>query len=282
MTSPNYPGDYPNHLDRTEMILVEEGLILSLQFTAFDIVPHPTCDFDHLKIVDGDGTLLMEKSCGSTDSGTVVTGSQSISSSLPARITSRSNIVNIIFSTNDWNDYRGWSLSWSAVTPGECQQHRHDVSDFRRCKISTKYTHLPEDCIRSQIWYYKFCFDEADQAICSEGFQQLRCLLIGLIAVATFVNSLYMCTTCLLRSSSNPRIFDQSAALLPLAALAKTWKPKTANLNSVTTAAAASAHLGSALPVSLTQPLELDSGNGSFHFAPQKAVAAKVSDLSTK
>ena len=59
----------------------------------------------------------------------------------------------------------------------------------------------------------------------------------------------------------------QSAALLPLAALAKTGKPTTVNLNSATTAAAATAHLGSALPVSKTQTLEPDSGNGSFHFA---------------
>ena len=97
-----------------------------------------------------------------------------------------------------------------------------------------------------------------------------------LIAVATFVNSLNMCTTCLLRSSSNPRIFDQSAALLPLAALAKTWKPKTANLNSVTTAAAASAHLGSALLVFSIQQLELEHGS-QYHFALQEDVAARVS-----
>ena len=121
MTSPNFPGNYPRNLDKTDLILVEQGLIISLIFTAFDIVPHPACDFDNLKIADGDGTILMEKSCGSTDSGTVVIGSQSIRSSLPARITSRSNIVNLIFSTNDFNSYRGWSVSWSAVTPGECQ-----------------------------------------------------------------------------------------------------------------------------------------------------------------
>ena len=66
VTSPNYPDNYPNNLDKTEMIRVKKGLVLSLKFTAFDIVPHPTCDFDYLTVRDGDGTLLMEKSCGST------------------------------------------------------------------------------------------------------------------------------------------------------------------------------------------------------------------------
>ena len=95
---------------------MEQGLILSLQFTAFDIEEPDyeydydslTCPYDHLTITDGDGTTLMEKSCGN---------------SLPAAIRSTSNIVNLLFSTNGVNSYSGWSVSWSAVTPGECQQH---------------------------------------------------------------------------------------------------------------------------------------------------------------
>ena len=103
VTSPNYPGYYPNNLEKTETIQVEEGLILSLQFTAFDI----DC-YDHLTITDGDRTTLMEKSCGST---------------IPADITSTSNIVNLVFSTSTFVTRSGWSVSWSVVTPGECQQH---------------------------------------------------------------------------------------------------------------------------------------------------------------
>ena len=38
VTSPNYPGNYPNNLEKkTEIIQVELGLVISLQFTAFDI-----------------------------------------------------------------------------------------------------------------------------------------------------------------------------------------------------------------------------------------------------
>ena len=108
VTSPNYPDNYPNSLLKTEWIEVEEGLVLSLQFTAFDIEYHSNCNYDHLTITDGDGTTLMEKSCGNY---------------LPSNITSTSNIVKLVFKTDDSVTRPGWSVSWSAVTPGECQQH---------------------------------------------------------------------------------------------------------------------------------------------------------------
>ena len=118
VTSPNYPDFYPNNLEKTETIQVEQGLILSIQFTAFNIEYHPTCNYDHLTITDGDGTTLMEKSCGSSSYGAVLIGGESIGSSLPPAITSRSNLVNLVFRT-DWSTVRtGWSVSWIAVTPG--------------------------------------------------------------------------------------------------------------------------------------------------------------------
>ena len=106
VTSPNYPGNYPDNVDTTETIKVKEGLVISLQFTAFDIEPHSTCVYDHLTITDGDGTTLMEKSCGS---------------SLPADIRSISNTVNIYFSTDASGSRPGWAVSWSAVTSGLCK-----------------------------------------------------------------------------------------------------------------------------------------------------------------
>ena len=108
VTSPNYPDNYPSNLRKTETIEVEQGWILSLQFTAFDIEYDSSCDYDHLTITDGDGTILMEKSCGN---------------SLPADITSTSNIVKLVFKTDGGVTRPGWSVSWSAVTPGECQQY---------------------------------------------------------------------------------------------------------------------------------------------------------------
>ena len=98
-------------------------MVLSLHFTGFNIqweydydyTDHPhnvvkfvACKYDHLTITDGDGTTLMEKKCGEV---------------LPADITSRSNIVNLLFITDSSYADSGWSVSWTAVTPGECQQY---------------------------------------------------------------------------------------------------------------------------------------------------------------
>ena len=118
VTSRYYPGNYDDNLEQTQAIQVEQGQILSLEFTSFDLEYHSNCTYDHLTIMDGDGKTLMEKSCGTT---------------LPADITSTSNIVKLVFST-DSSDARpnpddtrpGWSVSWTAVTPGECQ---HLVGD---------------------------------------------------------------------------------------------------------------------------------------------------------
>ena len=133
VTSPNYPRNYPNYLNKTQTIKVEERLTLFLQFTAFDIEDYPIngnleCSHfdrgDHLTITDGDGTTLMEKSCGSTSSkyGLIV-GGQSIGPFMPAAIRSRTNVVNLVFITTVHAGTRtGWSVSWSVVTSGECQQ----------------------------------------------------------------------------------------------------------------------------------------------------------------
>ena len=88
---------------------------MSLQFTAFDIESDSTCAYDHLTIMDGDGTTLMEKSCGSTSDGNVVIGRENIGSSLPPAIRSSSNTINLMFTTDVRGTRTGWSVSWRAV-----------------------------------------------------------------------------------------------------------------------------------------------------------------------
>ena len=123
VSSPNYPNDYPDNLEKTEMIQVEKGLVISLTFSEFDIEPESTCDYDHLTITEGDGTTLMEKSCGSSSEGNIVIGGQS--SSLPAAIKSTTNIVSLVFSTDNQFARSGWRVKWSAVTPAvSCGNHQ--------------------------------------------------------------------------------------------------------------------------------------------------------------
>ena len=83
--------------------------MLVLEFTAFDIEAHASCRFDFLKIRDGDGTTLMGKTCGS---------------SLPNKITSKTNIVFLDFKTNGKGRRTGWSVYWRDVTlPGVYNQN---------------------------------------------------------------------------------------------------------------------------------------------------------------
>ena len=39
-------------------------------------------------------------------------------STLPTEINSTSNVINMLFKTDSSNTKEGWSVSWSAVTPG--------------------------------------------------------------------------------------------------------------------------------------------------------------------
>ena len=90
---------------------------MSLEFDAFDIFHYNAnaCD-DHLIITDGEGTTLLEKSCGS---GSVLTGGTVNDYPLPPPIRSLSNTVKIVFKTNVGIARRGWRLQWRAVESGE-------------------------------------------------------------------------------------------------------------------------------------------------------------------
>ena len=115
VTSPNHPDNYPDNLDKTEIIEVESGKILRLEFTSFAVYAcGVTCSCDFVKITDGDGTTLMDNSCGYSS----IDPSHSMYF-LPPIITTRSNRVEIFFHTDGSGTTTGWSLSWSAVTPGE-------------------------------------------------------------------------------------------------------------------------------------------------------------------
>ena len=103
VSSPNFPSNYPNNLEKTEIIEVEQGMIIALHFLSFNIHSSSDCQ-DYLAIMDNDGTPLMEKRCGST---------------LPKNITSTSNNVTLKFITSRVHTDSGWSLRWTAVTPGK-------------------------------------------------------------------------------------------------------------------------------------------------------------------
>ena len=118
VTSPDYPSNYPNDLEETKTIEVEQGMIMSLEFTAFDVERNSKCVYDHLTILDDNGAILMEKSCGSD--GNLVIGGKKLNSTMPPKVWSRSNKVNFVFVTDGGGTRPGWSINWSAATSGEC------------------------------------------------------------------------------------------------------------------------------------------------------------------
>ena len=100
LTSPNYPGKYPNKYSKTKTIQGDAGTVLILEFTAFNVESHASCRNDYLKIRDGDGSTLLGKTCGS---------------SLPEKILSNTNVVKIDFKTNSKKTKTGWRILWRAV-----------------------------------------------------------------------------------------------------------------------------------------------------------------------
>ena len=120
MTSPNHPGDYPNNVDRTEIIEVEKGKVLMLEFNRFDVwvcKDIATCSCEFVKITDGNGTTFLDNSCGFSS----IPDPNSPFYFKPPTITSSGNRVEVVFHSDGEGQEPGWSLSWSAVTPGECQ-----------------------------------------------------------------------------------------------------------------------------------------------------------------
>ena len=88
--------------------------MVRLEFTYFQGAWDARCERDYVKITDGNGSTLMESSCG---------WMQDIQEShtyyfMPPILVSLTNSVEILFVTDHGSQGNGWSLSWTAVTPG--------------------------------------------------------------------------------------------------------------------------------------------------------------------
>ena len=158
VSSPNFPSNYPNDIEKTETIKVREGMVIALKFTAFDMEHNPICrytfysHYEYLMITDGDGATLMAGSCGSTTDGNVLMGGvsawespQSLGSSLPHDIISKSNMVNLIFKTSRSRSRSGWSISWKAVAPGDYLEHIFDLHKDKRLILDNLLSPVPDN-----------------------------------------------------------------------------------------------------------------------------------------
>ena len=68
LTSPNYPGNYPDDADCTFLISGPDDSYISFTITNMDIEDDDECSYDVLKIRDGDScrSNLIDEYCGSS------------------------------------------------------------------------------------------------------------------------------------------------------------------------------------------------------------------------
>nr|DBA16547.1 TPA: hypothetical protein GDO54_003929 [Pyxicephalus adspersus] len=97
ITSPDFPDVYPKLTNCKYTIQVEEGFSVLLRFVHFDVESHPDvlCPYDRLQIsAKGKDTVL----CGET---------------IPQEIDTRSNKVDIVFTTDGSGHQTGWNLQYT-------------------------------------------------------------------------------------------------------------------------------------------------------------------------
>ncbi|MCJ8739768.1 hypothetical protein PDJAM_G00050990 [Pangasius djambal] len=105
ITSPDFPKPYPKSSDCLYRIKLEKGFLVTLDFDdTFDIEDHPdvTCPYDYIKIQAGD--KVFGAFCGGRSPGRIQTGS---------------NIVSILFHSDNSGENLGWKLTYTS-TGSEC------------------------------------------------------------------------------------------------------------------------------------------------------------------
>jgi hypothetical protein len=99
ITSPNYPQNYPDNQYKEYRLEVTAGSVVVLKFTHFTL-EDASCMYDWVQVVDGDTTVLMDKKCGT---------------SLPAHVTSKTNVMVLKFHTDSSVNFAGFRAEWKKV-----------------------------------------------------------------------------------------------------------------------------------------------------------------------
>ena len=102
LQSPGYPSNYPDNEDKTSTITVAKGKAIRVTFSRVAIESHRSCNYDYVMARDGDGSVLLSKTCGSGRPP-------------PAPFTSKTNNIQIIFHSDSSVNKGGFELSWKEV-----------------------------------------------------------------------------------------------------------------------------------------------------------------------
>lgn len=109
MTSPNFPANYPDNLHERKTIEVAKGSVINIHFTDYEL--ESPDQVDYVEITDGDGTLL-----GYFGAAHYVDNSGGRGHRKGIKIsdlTSVTEIVHVLFHTDESVTRSGWRLEWS-------------------------------------------------------------------------------------------------------------------------------------------------------------------------
>ncbi|XP_076146859.1 cubilin [Alosa pseudoharengus] len=100
--SPSYPNNYPNNVDCSWVITVDEGHRVLFNFSDLDIENQSNCTWDYVAIHDGPSAEfpLLAVVCGSV---------------LPAAIRSTGRVIHVRFRSDNSRTHRGFSAQFSEV-----------------------------------------------------------------------------------------------------------------------------------------------------------------------
>merc|ERR1712193_207482 len=103
ITSPNYPDNYPRNPMRVPMKMpmeVSDGNRIKIAFTDFEL-EDSGCRYDYVTIEDADGTMLLDKTCGTNR---------------PREpIFSNTNKAYLIFHSDGADQFKGFKAEWEEV-----------------------------------------------------------------------------------------------------------------------------------------------------------------------
>ena len=112
MTSPNFPANYPDNLHERKTIEVAKGSVINIHFTDYEL--ESPDQVDYVEITDGDGTLLGYFGAAHYVDNSGGGGGHRKGIKI-SDITSITEIVHVLFHTDESVARSGWRLEWSKL-----------------------------------------------------------------------------------------------------------------------------------------------------------------------
>merc|ERR1719402_390350 len=104
ITSENFPNSYPDNIEKEYPINADGTFVIKFSDFVLEDPASDSSGYDWVIIKDGDGSILLDKTCGSD---------------IPPPITSKTNTAKVFFYTDVHTSATGFSLDWEVEESGE-------------------------------------------------------------------------------------------------------------------------------------------------------------------